>query len=286
MSRKGKTIGEFELTHGQSKIKDLQHQLEVEHAKVEALAEVTSSVSIETSPDCEIRFGVIGDTHLGSLYFREEYLLAYYEYCASIGIDTVYHAGDLTDGIKVYKGQEFELRDVGLEAQVKRCEKVWKRLKATGVKTRFITGNHDQSFKAVAGAPIGKMIAEATGAEFLGEEQGRVEYQTPNGSFEIMLIHPGGGSSYATSYRLQKIIESLEGGTKPDLLAGGHFHKSIVMPSYRNVMGLLTGTFQAQTPFMARGGLAAHVGGWCVDVSVGRAHKRIRPEFIAFYGGE
>lgn len=286
MKRKGKSIEEFENTHGQTKIKDLQHQLEVEHAKVEALAEVKSSVTVETSKGCEIRFGVIGDTHLGSLYFREEYLLAYYEYCASIGIDTVYIAGDVTDGIKVYRGQEFELRDVGLAAQVKRCGVVWNRLNKTGVKTKFITGNHDQSFKSVAGAPVGQMIADATGAEFLGEEQGRVDYHTPNGTFELMLIHPGGGSSYALSYRLQKIIESLEGGTKPDLLAAGHYHKSIVMPTYRNVMGLLTGTFQAQTPFMARGGLAAHVGGWCVDVTVGKAHKRIRPEFIAFYGGE
>jgi len=55
------------------------------------------------------------------------------------------------------------------------------------------------------------------------------------------------------------------------------------MPSYRNVAALQTGTFQRQTPFMAQQGLAAHVGGWLVDVTVGNGHNVIRAEFVAFY---
>ena len=89
----------------------------------------------------------------------------------------------------------------------------------------------------------------------------------------MQLIHPGGGSSYALSYRPQKIVESLEGGTKPDMLAIGHYHKADYIPSYRNVATLQVGTFQRQTPFMSRQGLAAHVGGWIVDVTVGDGHN-------------
>jgi hypothetical protein len=147
----------------------------------------------------------------------------------------------------------------------------------------LITGNHDQSFKTAAGAPVGRLIAEATGWKFLGEEQARVEWQTPAGAFSLQLIHPGGGSSYALSYRPQKIVESLEGGTKPDMLAIGHYHKAEMLPSYRNVCGVQVGAFQRQTPFMARGGLAAHVGGWIIEVAVGDGHNRIKGEFIAFY---
>jgi hypothetical protein len=119
--------------------------------------------------------------------------------------------------------------------------------------------------------------------EFLGEDQARVQFETPNGTFTLGLLHPGGGSSYALSYRPQKIIESLEGGSKPNMLAIGHHHKAEMLPSYRNVCGVQVGTFERQTPFMARQGLAAHVGGWVIEVHVGEGCNRIKGEFVAFY---
>jgi DNA polymerase II small subunit/DNA polymerase delta subunit B len=276
---KRKTLVEFEATHGAPKIKALERRLEVERAKVAALADVQGKVTVETRKDCHLRFGVIGDTHIGSLYAHTEALAAYYEHVKAQGVGVVYHVGDVLDGHRVYRGQEFELRDIGLEQQVGRLAKVAPQ----SVPTRFITGNHDQSFKTAAGAPVGRLIEDATGWRFLGEEQARVEWQTPNGAFSLQLIHPGGGSSYALSYRPQKIVESLEGGTKPDMLAIGHYHKAEFMPSYRNVASLQSGTFQRQTPFMSRQGLAAHMGGWIVDVTVGDGHNVIRAEFVAVY---
>ena len=278
MSKK-KTLAEFETAHGGVRIKALEKRLSEERAKVEALADVQGKVTVERRKDCHLRFAVMGDTHLGSLYFHQQALAGFYDYCAAEDIEHVYHVGDVLDGHKVYRGQEFELRDIGLDQQVTRLAEVAPR----NVPTSFITGNHDQSFKTAAGAPVGKMIESATGWKFLGEEGARVKWDTPNGEFVLQMIHPGGGSSYALSYRPQKIVESLEGGTKPDLLCIGHYHKAEFMPSYRNVAAIQTGTFQRQTPFMARQGLAAHVGGWIVDVTVGEGHNVIRAEFVAFY---
>lgn len=281
-TKKGKSLAAFEYAHGQPKIKALQKDLEAEHRKVEALANIQNRVTVETSKDCELMFGLIGDSHFGSLYHNQAALEALYAYYRSLGISVCYHAGDVLDGHRVYKGQEFELRDVGLAAQLARFATV----DTHGVKTRFITGNHDQSFKSLAGVHVGQAIENASNGswEFLGEEQARVQFSTPNGSYTLMLIHPGGGSSYALSYRIQKIVESLEGGTKPNMLGVGHYHKAEMMPSYRNVAAIQTGTTQNQTPFMARQGLAAHVGGWVVRVRVGKGHNVINPEFVAFYG--
>jgi hypothetical protein len=75
----------------------------------------------------------------------------------------------------------------------------------------------------------------------------------------------------------------LEGGTKPNLLGIGHFHKAEFLPSYRNIAVFQAGTFEKQTPFMARKGLAAHVGGWVISVTVGKTSNVIRGEFVAFY---
>ena len=276
----GHSLQEFEATEGQTKIREVTQELAVERAKVEALSDASGMVKVESRESCEISFGLISDVHAGSLYYHERALRGFYQYAEDQGIKDMYVAGDVLDGHKVYRGQEFELRDVGLDAQVKRLQE---SRPDTSIKSHFITGNHDQSFKVLAGAPVGSLIEAAVGWEFLGEEQASVEYQTPNGTFSLMLIHPGGGSSYALSYRLQKIIEQLEGGSKPDMLVAGHYHKSFKLPSYRNVCGIAAGTFQKQTPFMARGGLAAHLGGWLVRVSVGETHNVFTTTFVAFY---
>lgn len=280
MTIKTKSVTEFEDAHGGPKIERLQRELEVERKKVEALAGVQNVTTIERRESCHLRFAMTGDRHHGSLYHHDGALAGFYEHLEAKGVEVVYDCGDILDGHKVYRGQEFELRDLGLEAQLNRVKSA-----PVTIPTRFITGNHDASFKSAAGIPVGQLI-ELQNPEmyqFLGEEQARFVYETPNGPFEIMLLHPGGGSSYALSYRPQKIVESLEGGTKPNLLGIGHYHKAMMISSYRNVAVFEAGTFQRQTPFMARGGLAAHVGGWIIDVWVGDDHNRIRAEFVAVY---
>jgi len=278
--KKAKSLAEFEVVHGGSKIKTLEKRLAAERAKVEALADVQNKITIVRQRDSIIRFAVTGDRHTGSLYHHSDALNAFYDFLKEEGIDCVYDAGDILDGHGVYRGQEFELRDLGFEAQLDRLSRSAPR----GIRTRFITGNHDASFKHACGVPVGRMIQQAVPEyEFLGEDQAQVRFDTPRGEFVLGLLHPGGGSAYAVSYRPQKIIESLEGGSKPNMLAIGHYHKAEMIPSYRNVCGLQTGTFQRQTPFMARGGLAAHVGGWIIEVAVGDTHNRIKGEFIAVY---
>ncbi len=82
----------------------------------------------------------------------------------------------------------------------------------------------------------------------------------------ITLMHPGGGSAYAYSYKPQKIVESLAGGEKPAVLLIGHYHK-LSVNSIRNVWTLQTGTSQDQTSFMRLKAIDAHVGGLMVKLT-------------------
>lgn len=274
------TLEDFELKHGQPKIKELQRKLEAEQSKVAALADVQNKLNIVACPEKRIRFGLIGDLHIGSLYAHEGALRGFFDYLHQEKVDSCYVTGDILEGHKVFKGQEFEVRDVGLEKQLARLESV----KLAPVNVLFVTGNHDSSFKNLAGAPVGTLIAKARpGWKFLGEDQARIQFKVPGGKYQLMLLHPGGGSSYAISYRGQKIAESIEGGAKPQMLAIGHYHKAEFIPSYRNISVVQTGTFCRQTPFMARQGLSAHIGGWVVDVTVGKLHNIVKAEFVAVY---
>lgn len=91
-------------------------------------------------------------------------------------------------------------------------------------------------------------------------------------------------NSYALSYRLQKIVESIEGGTKPNMIIAGHDHKSLYLPNLRNIQALAAGCIQHQTPWMRRKKLAAYCGFWIVELCIrdGKIIK-VRPEWTMLY---
>lgn len=229
-----------------------------------------------------LRFGITGDRHHGNLCCDKAGLAAYYAEIRRQGITTVLDAGDMLDGHGVYRGQEFELKDVGFDAQAKAFAK--ESPNCPDVVTHFITGNHDASFTRKVGVSVGDKLHELRpDYVFEGQDVATVELSNASGTkCRIQLIHPDGGSSYALSYRPQKIVEQLEGGSKPDILAIGHYHKCEWIPQYRNVSVFSTGCFERQTPFMARNGLAAHVGGWIVEYTACKGCYRVKAEFIAF----
>jgi predicted phosphodiesterase len=229
----------------------------------------------------EAIFGLISCTHIGSAYANLKGLEAFYSEAKRLGASVVLHCGDVCDGAKMYKGQEYEQTDIGWEAQAKRFESVAPDV----LPTQFITGNHDESLKKLAGmAPGPDLARRRPDWTYLGESYGRVMFDAGGDRKCLVdLMHPGGGTSYAISYRLQKIIEQLEGGTKPDLLGVGHYHKAEWLPSYRNISGIQAGTFQWQTPFMRDHALAAHVGGWVVRVRIGNNCNVFSTTFVAFY---
>ena len=53
-----------------------------------------------------IRFGLMGDTQIGSKYTQLTYLHNFYNLVAEMGITDVYHTGDITDGLKMRVGHE------------------------------------------------------------------------------------------------------------------------------------------------------------------------------------
>ena len=235
-----------------------------------------------------LRFGVVADTQIGSLYQRIDALRAFYTHCGREGISVIFHAGDVLDGWRVYRGQEFELHPQGKSWEDQLAMFAESVPRIDGIVTHFITGNHDRSYKKLIGIHVGRALQKARPDwSFIGEDVGDIVLKANRGQeFKVRLVHPGGGTSYAISYRLQKFIEAIPGGEKPDLLVVGHYHKAEFLPDYRNVAGIQAGTFQSQTPFMATQAIAAHVGGWVIEVALGDRKKlssRIRAEFLAFY---
>lgn len=229
-----------------------------------------------------IRFGLISDTHINSKYTQFTYLHQYYDYLSDLGVDTVYHAGDIDEGEQMRVGHAYECYNQGADDHI--AEIVKNYPKRPGISTKFITGNHDSSIFKRCGYDIGASIAsKREDMEYLGKDCSII-YLTPNCTLELR--HPWNGTAYAISYKPQKMIEAMEADTKPNILAIGHYHKAEYL-FYRNVHCFQTGCFQMQTPFTRGKGISIHMGGWIVTVSVDENGyiRYIIPQFVPFYVG-
>lgn len=90
-------------------------------------------------------------------------------------------------------------------------------------------------------------------------------------------------NSYALSYRIQKILESLSGGEKPNILVAGHTHKYVKIFE-RNVYAFSAGSIQRQTPWMRGKRIAAHVGFVIADYWVNdKGISKMRETWYPFY---
>ena len=223
------------------------------------------AVKYESRPDNTFVFGAIGDTHLGSKYERLDVLNDLYDRFETCGVDRVFHTGNWVDGFRDrLNGQDVHISNI--EGQLEYLAQEYPS--KPGIVTYAVTGDDHEGWWAQEGINIGKR-AEHTmrdaGREDwvdMGYMEAHVELANANtGKSAIMaVVHPGGGSAYADSYSVQKIIESLDGGEKPAIGLYGHYHK-LMFGEYRNVWWIQTGCTQDQTPFARKKKLRYSVGG-------------------------
>lgn len=222
---------------------------------------------------------VIGDTHIGHSKFREDWWDHMLERATQEKVAFAYHTGDILEGMSGRPGHVYELDCIGFEAQF---AKACRLLGDAPFNIRAITGNHDgwYSGKADQGINVGVRFEEALdNFTYLGHDEADQVVE----NVKIKLWHGSDGSSYAISYRGQKIVESLSGGDKPHILITGHDHKSVFFQT-RNVHVLGAGTLCEQTSFMRGKKLSAHRGYWIVECwSNEEGLVRIRPEWNPFY---
>ena len=85
------------------------------------------------------KFGVVSCTHLGSKYQQITALHDFYALCGKIGVDTVFHCGDVVDGEHMWRGHEYDLFALGADEQIKYAVANYPKVK--GIKTKAISGN-------------------------------------------------------------------------------------------------------------------------------------------------
>jgi predicted phosphodiesterase len=200
-----------------------------------------------------VRFGVVSDTHLGSKECHLQELHVAYQFMADRGIRTVLHPGDLVAGMGVYKHQIRDLHVHGFDNQVAYAIENYPDGSELGITTEIVGGNHDLEgdFGRDGADPVRAFCTARPDFKHLGDYSAWVDL--PNGG-RVHILHPGGGGSYALSYRAQKIAEGYEGGTKPNVTLFGHWHRRGDFTA-RGIQLLLCATFEGSTSLAKRYGL-------------------------------
>ena len=226
-----------------------------------------------------VRVGHITDTHIGSSFSEDGRLMQAFDEFKKEKVDFITHSGDVTEGMSNRPGHIYELKHLGYAAQKAEAVKLFGQWTDTDIYA--IDGNHDRWYLKSNGAKIVEDIDKALdNFHFIGHDEGDISLK---GKVIMKLWHGEDGSSYALSYRLQKIIESLTGGEKPNILVAGHVHKYVKIFE-RNVYALGVGTIQSQTSWMRGKRLAAHVGFSIGDYWVNKdGLAKMRETWYPFY---
>lgn len=224
------------------------------------------ALEIISRPDNTYLFGACGDQHIGSKYFREDVVRDVYDRYARAGVQAAFNTGNWIDGEARFNKHDLAVH--GMAAQLDALSELYPR--GEGFDTYAVAGrDHEGWYEQREGINIGQYaesVMRSKGREdwhHIGFMESHVILRNANTgkTATLAVVHPGGGSAYALSYSIQKIVESLEGGEKPHAALYGHYHK-LWSGNIRNIWCLQTGCAQDQTPFMRQHRLEAHVGAY------------------------
>jgi predicted phosphodiesterase len=224
------------------------------------------------------KFGVISDTHIGEKHFDEGLFKFAGETFKKNGVEVVYHVGDILEGMSGRPGHIYELAQIGFSQQINYATSLFKK-HFKDFKLFGITGNHDQWYKNKnnGGVDVGEEVqARIPNFQYLGENEADIHLGE---GIYLKLFHANDGTAYADSYKMQKLVESLEGGKKPHILIEGHYHKSMYM-FRRNIHCIEAGTICGQTDFLRGKKIPVHKGFWIVEYEVGKRDGK--PSIVNF----
>lgn len=236
-------------------------------------------------PNNHVKFIAFSDCHIGHINYRPDIMKKMIMDGKRQKIDFYINCGDTLEGMSGRDGHVYELTHMGASQQLKYFEEEFKQFDKP-IYSIEAQGSHGGWFKTKGnmGLDIGEELEKRNKFyKFIGYDEQDLELS--NGC-KIRLRHPGGGTAYAISYKMQKYIESISGGKKPHLIFQGHFHKMNQM-FYRNVHGFDCGCLQEQSPFMKKINTPAHMGYWVIDVNMYKDKEqgveRISSQFVPFY---
>ena len=204
---------------------------------------------------------LISDTHLCNKSDRLDILRYLYGKAEDLGIKTVLHSGDFTDGKSNRPEQAYELKELSYDGQVQYCVEKYPTFDG---RTYVIQGNHDNWWFKSNGSEIVKSIArQREDIIYLGPDIADLKI----GKTKIRLFHGTGGIAYAKSYKIQKYLDNIPLEERPDIFQTGHIHQAFYFKQDKTHC-LQTGCLEDLTPFTRSLGYNGEKSCWWLDINL------------------
>jgi len=241
-------------------------------SKKPRIERASAKLDIKVKPGGTVRIGIVSDTHIGSKFQQITSLRNFYKYADSKGVQAYLHGGDMLEGIhQAHRDAAYEQYAHGVDSQVNACVKQYP-ISANGP-TYFVDGNHDSWAFENVGVTTGSMIAaKRDDLKYLGYHSAFVDLD----SVRFLLQHGArGGSSYAKSYRIQKLVEGLADNERAatDVALFGHWHQDSYIGRYMGVFSYMLPCFKAQDRFLRSLGKNPTIGGLVLEIEFSRDRK-------------
>ena len=225
----------------------------------------SNETDLSTVMPTEGVFGVVSDTHLGSVAERLDILKLAFDRFEEVGVKQVFHCGDVTDGWMEYRGHMNFVKVYGSQPQAKRVVQCWP--KREGIVTYAIAGNHDMdsyskdkvdrlSLVTHGFQHEGKDVPARNDFVYLGQYSHTIILPQ---QVTMHMIHPRGNAAYAMSYKQQKRSEAMDRNLRPDIQLSGHYHTFTYIWVNHTHFIAVPGQ-QDETEFFKRLGLPRSVG--------------------------
>ncbi len=207
-------------------------------------------------------FGVVSDTHYGSIYSQPSMVNTFVYECYNRGITDLFHVGDICDGdySRIRPVHNSEVFLYGATGQLEYVAKTLPRY--PGMHWYGITGSHDQTHFFNYGMVFGEELARIRDDfTYLGQDRARFHYD----NCTIELFHPGGGTSRILSTKPQNYQDQAPYSRRVDLSLWGHYHKNYYM-HYGNTHTILLPCNVDQSSYMMKQQLPNLMGDYFVTI--------------------
>lgn len=234
--------------------------------------------STQFEPGEEIVVGVVSDPHFGSKHHERASLQRHVDWLYKSGVRHIFGPGDWVSGD--YSFLKFEITCTGIEDQSNLVTEFIKNC-PTDLNWHAIAGNHDESFRV--GIDAAKMIEQQLRSQgynnftYYGARAALIKlYGTRFG-----MHHPGGGLSYAISYKIQKYVDEQPPHRRAQFLFTGHTHQQLYIRR-GGCHSFLCGTFEnGDSSFGRMLGGDVSVGSWLIRYRLDKQGNvaSVAPEF-------
>lgn len=236
--------------------------------------------------DSEIKLAFISDTRLCSKYEQLSILNDIYKKALDYGITDVIHCGDISEG--VYTTSNLYSESIFAHDVISQSRYIIEHYPLVdGIKTHFITGEHDHTHIKSEQTDIGKLINnEREDMNYLGKNRKKIIIRNKKGEqiVDLLVLHPKGKIPYTISYKPQQFISAMRSEDKVDILLHGHWLQTERL-NFRGVEEYSIPSVVATTPEMSEKGAQNMLGAWFITIKLNKKNRvqNIVPVFLPYY---